>query len=182
MRNNGGQCHKHWPRYFLFTRNNDSIWAGASASRLTLELKQHFHTKSEQDYDRWMRRMAPRKKLASTANILQICRWYYFILVHILSASTFDNIQIESHFYGEMKLKSFDFWMRRRDRDEPSAGIRQRQKQKQSPDWDCETRYGCQAVSPTVKIFLGWHIICNFGQTHGMGPGIRGAGSLAFWL
>ena len=40
MRNNGGQCHKHWPRYFLFTRNNDSIWAGASdpraASRLTL--------------------------------------------------------------------------------------------------------------------------------------------------
>ena len=69
MRNNGGQCHKHWPRYFLFTRNNDSIWAGASASRLTLELKQHFHTKSEQDYDRWMRRMAPRKKFASTANI-----------------------------------------------------------------------------------------------------------------
>ena len=43
-------------------------------------------------------------------------------------------------------------------------------------------RYGCQAVSPTVKIFLGWHIICNFGQTHGMGPGIRGAGSLPFWL
>ena len=64
--------------------------------------------------------------------------------------------------------------------DGPTPDIRQ--KQKQSPDWDCETGYGCQAVSPTVKIFLGWHIICNFGQTHGMGPGIRGGGSLTFWL
>ena len=78
---------------------------------------------------------------------------------------------------------SYDFeWDRGTGMGWATPDIRQKQKQKQSPDWDCETRYGCQAVSPTVKIFLGWHIICNFGQTHGMGPGIRGGGSLSFWL
>ena len=73
MRNNGGQCHKHWPRYFLFTRNNDSIWAGASDPRTASLVsrssprqstsgcfKQHFHTKSEiKDSDKWIKRMAP---------------------------------------------------------------------------------------------------------------------------
>ena len=78
---------------------------------------------------------------------------------------------------------SYDFeWDRGTGMGWATPDIRQKQKQKQSPDWDCETRYGCQAVSPTVKIFLGWHIICNFGQTHGMGPGIQGGGSLSFWL
>ena len=167
MRNNGGQCHKHWPRYFLFTRNNDSIWAGASDPRTASLVsrssprqstsgcfKQHFHTKSEiKDSDKWIKRMAP-----------------LFNFFHYEQSADYSNQA------DDTKVMILNEGYR------ATPDIRQKQKQKQSLGWDCETRYGCQAVSPTVKIFLGWHIICNFGQTHGMGPGIWGGGSLSFWL